>query len=752
MKSASPYFTEFCPRKTYFFLLSFFFSLYVSGQPVINSFSPASGAIGSTVTISGSNFSSTSSNNIVFFGGVRATVTNASPTSLSVAVPVGATYQPITVTVNNLVAYAARPFNILLGPGEDLATNSFNQKTDLPMPTTGGSTRVVLVDMDGDGKNDLVSAGGVVNNNIGYVVVHKNNSVPGAGFSFPTRQDFPVDTMPNDLFACDFDGDGKKDIAVTHTVAKKLSIYRNTSTIGSISFATRIDIALVYNGTCVTATDFDKDGKSDIAIGYDATTGVTKSVAIFRNTSSPGILSFAAPLELTTGFYSSMGASTGDIDNDGKTDLVVSTYQVGDFSVFRNLSTPGNLSFAARVDIGNFAQSVHIAIADMDGDGRLDLVTAPNQWSQVHRNTGSPGTISFDNPLVIPAYPGIWMPGVDDFDGDGKPDIAFAIGTGGPQPYGISAVRNLSTPGNFSFGPVSLYQTNISTNSTVAIGDIDGNNLPDIAVSNFAPGIVTLLRNRIYSPRITSFVPTSACFGKTVAINGFNFTGTTSVVFGFTSALSFNVVSANLINAVVGNGSTGNIVIMKPGGINGMTFATGFTFVASSATITSFTPTTATTGNTVTITGTNFTNVAGVAFGGVLASSFTVISPTTITAVVGTGASGDVSVMADSCITIRPGFTFGTVTAIGDPRGNNSPELTVNPNPGNDIIFITHAASTRNAHLKFIDMKGRTLRLQMVPKNITQSSMTVRGLPSGIYKLFWSDDKKTFRRTVMIAR
>src|ERR1700727_117551 len=52
------------------------FLLYA--QPIISSFSPASGAVGSTVVINGYNFSSTTFGNIVYFGAVRASVTAAS--------------------------------------------------------------------------------------------------------------------------------------------------------------------------------------------------------------------------------------------------------------------------------------------------------------------------------------------------------------------------------------------------------------------------------------------------------------------------------------------------------------------------------------------------------------------------------------------------------------------------------------------------------------------------------------------------
>jgi len=66
--------------------------------PTITSISPRSGAIGSTVTITGTNFSATPSNNIVYFGSVRATVSSATTTQLRVTVPLGATTNKLVVT------------------------------------------------------------------------------------------------------------------------------------------------------------------------------------------------------------------------------------------------------------------------------------------------------------------------------------------------------------------------------------------------------------------------------------------------------------------------------------------------------------------------------------------------------------------------------------------------------------------------------------------------------------------------------
>jgi hypothetical protein len=72
--------------------------------PTISSFSPTSGPIGAFVIITDTNFITTAANNKVWFGAAQATVTSATETDLTVTVPTGANYQPITVTVNSLTA------------------------------------------------------------------------------------------------------------------------------------------------------------------------------------------------------------------------------------------------------------------------------------------------------------------------------------------------------------------------------------------------------------------------------------------------------------------------------------------------------------------------------------------------------------------------------------------------------------------------------------------------------------------------
>ncbi|MBU3714736.1 MAG: hypothetical protein FGM46_07280 [Ferruginibacter sp.] len=93
--------------------------------------------------------------------------------------------------------------------------------------------------------------------------------------------------------------------------------------------------------------------------------------------------------------------------------------------------------------------------------------------------------------------------------------------------------------------------------------------------------------------------------------------------------------------------------------------------------ITSFSPSSAASGATVTITGTNFTGATAVKFGGTAAASYTVVNATTITAVVGSGSSGDVSVTTPGGTATKAGFTFST-TSLGKIKDkiNTDAELT----------------------------------------------------------------------------
>jgi hypothetical protein len=155
-------------------------------------------------------------------------------------------------------------------------------------------------------------------------------------------------------------------------------------------------------------------------------------------------------------------------------------------------------------------------------------------------------------------------------------------------------------------------------------------------------------------PTITSFTPTSGGLGQTVSISGSGFTGANAVSFGGVAVSGFTIVSDNQIIAIVGHGASGSVQVTNPSGTASLA---GFRFIEIPV-ISSFTPTSDPKAATVTIRGSGFTGASSVTFGGVPAMTFTVVSDSVISAIVGAGASGDVLVTGPGGTADLAGFQF----------------------------------------------------------------------------------------------
>ena len=192
--------------------------------PVISGFEPASGTNGTLVTISGSNFSAMPTADIVYFGAVQANVLTASPTSLQVTVPVGATFAPITVTVDGLTAYADQPFMPTFAGGGQV---SFTLSSS---PGVGNYPfMVATVDVNGDGKVDLVCPNQFDNT----ISVLTNNGNGG----FVTAATYAAGAGANSVATADVNGDGKPDLIVANMNANTLSVLTNNGNGGFVTAA-----------------------------------------------------------------------------------------------------------------------------------------------------------------------------------------------------------------------------------------------------------------------------------------------------------------------------------------------------------------------------------------------------------------------------------------------------------------------------------------------------------------------------------
>jgi large repetitive protein len=152
----------------------------------------------------------------------------------------------------------------------------------------------------------------------------------------------------------------------------------------------------------------------------------------------------------------------------------------------------------------------------------------------------------------------------------------------------------------------------------------------------------TLYGAQAARPVISGFSPVAGEPGTRVTIGGQNFSGATEVRFGNGKAL-FSVVSSSVLTATVPfDATTGSIVVSGPGGFG---VSNGAFWVAPR--ITSFSPVSVSAGDVVTIEGSNFTGTAGIQFGDVWASSFSVTADSQVHVVVPRGAkSGPIRVVS----------------------------------------------------------------------------------------------------------
>jgi hypothetical protein len=157
-------------------------------------------------------------------------------------------------------------------------------------------------------------------------------------------------------------------------------------------------------------------------------------------------------------------------------------------------------------------------------------------------------------------------------------------------------------------------------------------------------------------PAISSVDPILGGKGAEINIYGSNFLTTHTVSIGNKAVTSFKVLSATHITAYVAEGAVdGKIIVSTLGGSGSFD---GFRFIFP-PTISTFLPRDAIAGVSVLISGTNLGDVQGVSFGGKAAASFSILSPTSISAVVAPGsASGNISLTSPGGQAMKEGFTY----------------------------------------------------------------------------------------------
>ena len=361
---------------------------------------------------------------------------------------------------------------------------------------------VVIADTNGDGKADLVITGGLTGSNVfeGSVSVILGN---GDGtFQSPVSYN-AGGTSAYSVAVADLNGDGKPDIVVIDGCASGTSGI-NCSPEGVVGVllnngnGTYQDVVTYGSGgsghyrSQLAVADVNGDGKLDLVTTTCGPIGATScGNGIVSVLLGNGDGTFQSAVSFETGAYGSNSLVIGDVNGDGKPDVIVASYctiaassqciaqQYSEGAVSVLLGNgDGTFQSAVLYDSGGIL-AFSIALQDVNGDGKLDLFVG-NCGSNFCGQDGDSGVGvllgngdgTFKAPVTY-ASGGPDSLAVADVNHDGKPDLVIADSNGGA---GI-----LLGNGDGSFQPEQSYGTNEPSES-LAVGDVNGDGAPDIVL------------------------------------------------------------------------------------------------------------------------------------------------------------------------------------------------------------------------------------------------------------------------------
>lgn len=336
--------------------------------------------------------------------------------------------------------------------------------------TGGGDSNVVFVDPRSDGA-ELIFI-----NTRGFGVTRRHLGRDGS--VGPLRTSTP---LPSAGSACvgDFDGDGRLDLVVTHSDQQWRTLDGASQTVSPFPRPSSASV-------CVGGADLDGDGRADLVV-EDESGAVSWMRALGGGT-------FASPTP--TGITARFLPELLDADGDGRVDLVWLDPNASDLAHGNHLEVARGLgqgAFATAApsvagSLGpawNDAPHEVAAAGDVDGDGRRDLVVIDAQHRALQLLRGQAGG-AFAAPIDIPLGAAPSAVSIADLDGDGALDLVASLASG---------LAWLRGNGDGSFVAPSLVAIPGDISGHLKVVDLDGDGRPEVIGIGRHTNQVTVLRN-----------------------------------------------------------------------------------------------------------------------------------------------------------------------------------------------------------------------------------------------------------------
>jgi len=351
---------------------------------------------------------------------------------------------------------------------------------------------LVVGDFNKDGKLDLAAANNRTSGTVSILLGNGNG-----GFSAPTN--FSGGRNPTFLASGDFNGDGNADLAIANesNAQGEVSILLGN---GAGGFGAQTSIRIINGSQNLTAAlaigDVNGDGKADLVLA----SATFNSVFILLGS---GMGTFTFFKSFSSGGFSPANVAMRDLNADGKLDLVVANSAAAPNQSFGNVATllgDGAGDFGTAVTFAVGASPTSIAIADFNGDNKLDLAVANTGVSSFSVLIGD-GAGNFNATTSYDAH-GTFPQSVlqGDFNSDGKIDLAVL------NPVPGTAVIFLGD-GVGGFSPVANFESgrlaNLGMGLVGAVGDFNGDGRADLAAANDSAGRVSVLLNTCGSATAT---------------------------------------------------------------------------------------------------------------------------------------------------------------------------------------------------------------------------------------------------------